>query len=256
MSTAQIETEISKNKTLQALFVPNAAILDVAPPPRNPETGEIHNATLLFLDIDGVLNGHFTQVVYGTLPHPDPNAIVKGYVTDADSSDHVAAKLINKVCEATGALIVLSSSWRVGMKMDEIPTVLESLGIDPSLVIGRTDTIYDPDRPNTTRGNQIERFLQNIITEEGRAFMYKYDMLGADVKFGEKVKVDAYAIIDDDADFLENQLPNFVQTTFMDGLTCSHAIALGKILSNDETFYLSRLGGFNIKSPSDSSLWM
>lgn len=233
-----LQTEISK--TLKDLFVPNPSLLMTPPSSRNPETGELGKLSLLFLDVDGVLNGHTTQVLHGMLAGPNSGERGKGYVDDAHATDPIAAQLINKLCETTGSWIVLSSSWRIGMTMDQIPTMLETLGINKDLVIGRTDTIHNPESP---RGNQIQRFIDRIITREGQDFMFKYDMLARGIKFEDKVVVQSYAIVDDDGDMLESQKANFVQTTYLDGLKLSHVLELGKILSNDETYHLNRLSG-------------
>lgn len=243
-----LETGITK--AIKDLFVPNPSILMTPPPTRNPETGALSKLNLLFLDIDGVLNGSYTQAAFETLPFPDSGNKEAGYVYDAHAADIIAAKLINQLCKSTGALIVLSSSWRIGFSMEQIPTMLETLGIDPSYVIGRTDTLHESGM-TLVRGNQVQRFLDDIITVEGRERMFKYDMLGNGVKFEDKVVVQTYAIVDDDDDFLESQKGNFVKTTFLEGLQMIHIFALGRILSNDETFYQNHL---NPVKPN--SLWM
>ncbi len=236
------------SKTLSDLFVPNPDLLINTPIIRNAKTGELSKISLLFLDVDGVLNGHYSQIVYKTLPFPDSGNSVDGYVIDAHATDITAAKLINQVCEVTGALIVISSAWRVGFDMETLRTMMGTLGINKDLIIGKTDTMHTGDK---ARGEQIDRFLKGIVTKEGRDTLYKHGHLGEWVKFEDQVTVSTYAIVDDDGDMLESQLGNFVQTTFMDGLCCSHAIELGKILSNDETFYLERLGG----GPKRGPLW-
>lgn len=236
----QTKSETAISNALKNLFVPNPALLNVTPPPSNPETGELSALNLFFLDVDGVLNGAYIQAAFATLPFPDVDSST-GYVHDAHAIDPIAPKLINLLCKSTGSFIVLSSSWRIGFDMPSILKMLETLGIDPSLVIGRTDVL--PGGDTTVRGDQIKRFTVNIVTEEGRAFMFKNDMLRPGLKFEDKVVVQAYAIVDDDDDMLEEQKGNFVQTTFLDGLKLSHVLELGKILSNDETFYLNRLVG-------------
>jgi hypothetical protein len=232
------------NKTLADLFTPNPEILNVPPPGGNTKTGELSKISLLFLDVDGVLNGTYSQIVHGTLPHPDSGSPHKGFVYGEEAIDKVAASLINMVCKATGSLIVISSAWRIGFTMEDLRTMMGTLGIDTSLIIGRTDTLHYEEK---NRGNQIERFLKDVVTPEGRELMYKHNRLGEWVKFEEKVDVTTYAIVDDDNDMLESQIDNFVQTTFLDGLKLSHVLRLGQILANDDEFYINRLAGAPVR---------
>lgn len=233
-----LESPVSK--IIKELFVPNPSMLATPPPPGNSGTGETEAISILFLDIDGVLNSHETQVIYGTVAFPDPETFKAGYVVDSRATDKIAAKLINKLCDATGAFIVLSSSWRVGASMDVILVMLETLGINPDRVIGKTDEFYHKEH---CRGNQIQRFKDSISTKEGREYLLKHGMLRKDVVFEDNMVIQSYAIVDDDDDMLPSQKANFVQTTFTDGLKLSHVLELGRILSNDETFYLNRLNG-------------
>lgn len=223
------------SETLAHIFSAGAGAVNVVPP-APPTVGDIQPIRLLFLDVDGVLNSHKTQVVYGATPDVGYDS-EKGYVENAFATDRMAAELINKVCEMTGTYIVLSSAWRVGSTLAQVRIMLETLGINPKYVIGMTDTL------NAHRGNQVERFVKCIATLDGRNWLKKCGLVDEDLELAEKVYVESYAIIDDEDKFNENQKPCFVQTTFMEGLTLTLAIELGKILSNDETFYLNALKG-------------
>lgn len=209
--------------------------LNLTPPPSSP-AGDVQPIRLLFLDVDGVLNSHKTQVIYGTIAFPGSDSST-GYVDYAHATDRLAAELVNKLCESTGAYIVVSSSWRVGSTLAQVRTMLETLGVNPKYILGKTDTI------GGRRGDQIERFAKAITTWDGLQWLKKCELVDQDLELAEKVYLESYAIVDDDSDMNENQKSCFVQTTFMDGLTCALAIELGKILSNDETFYLNALSG-------------
>jgi hypothetical protein len=230
---------VATDGVIQSLFVLNPDILKDVPPGNVLATDNKQLIRLLFLDIDGVLNSHKTQVVFGETPFPSPD-VDKGYVDSAFASDIMAAELINKVCESTGAYIVLSSSWRIGNYMKQIPTMLESIGIDHGLVLGRTG---HGGKEGSNRGHQIEDFLKDIANKDRRKEMIETGMLDDTFIFQDDVVVESYAIVDDDGDMLPSQKSNFVQTTFMEGLTCMHAIELGRILSSDDEFYLNRLAG-------------
>jgi hypothetical protein len=62
--------------------------------------------TVLFLDIDGVLNSMRTVEAFKGYPHS-----FDGY--DRDKFDWTAVGLIRRLCADTNASIVLSSSWRI-----------------------------------------------------------------------------------------------------------------------------------------------
>lgn len=244
MLKALSETDI-KSK-IDSLFIPNPALLGALPPNGTPppESGEKIN--FLFLDVDGVLNSHKIQILKRNLAFPNPDSTNKEYVHNKDCTDIMAAGLINKLCEATNSLIILSSSWRIGTGLDIIRPMLAELGIKPELVIGKTDTLVGE------RGDQITRFWACLKTDIGRDYLIKNELLMADVHL-EDTSIGTYAIIDDDSDEVvdRDHKSHFIKTTFMDGLTCALTIEAGKVLSQDPDFYLNRLGG----SPSAGHTW-
>lgn len=244
MMTTLSRTEIKDQ--INALFTPNPSLLSLPPEGNPPPAGAGNKVNLLFLDVDGVLNSHKIQILMGNLAFPDPEATEKNFVHNPECTDLMAAGLINALCKSTNTFIVLSSSWRIGMELDMIPTTLSKIGINPDLVIGMTDTLNGP------RGDQISRFLTNVRTEQGRDYLVKNGLLFSNVVWWETT-IDSYAIVDDDTDeaIEKNHKDHFVQTSFMDGLTCGLTISLGKILSKDDTYYLNRLGG----TPSAGHTW-
>lgn len=223
---------------IKALFVPIPAILIDPPSSSGTPPESKSKINILFLDVDGVLNSHKIQILTGNLAFPDPDSPGTNYVSNKLSTDIMAAKLINKVCKATNTFIVLSSSWRIGTELHMLKPMLGELGIDPNLVIGKTDTL------NSLRGDQILRFWGNLKTPTGREYLVTNDLLLPEFNFPE-ICLGTYAIVDDNNDesFDFNHKGHFVQTSFMDGLTCELTLELGKILSEDETFYLNRLDG-------------
>lgn len=144
---------------------------------------------VLFLDIDGVvLSG---QELWRTrnnryLP-PEKIALVK------------------EVCDRTGAVIVVSSTWRMS---DDTEAQLRDAGL-PLHDDWRTPfnremrgSLYIADR----RGGEIEQWLEQH--PEGGA----------------------YAIVDDDDDMLGRQIDSFVQTPFETGIDREHVERLVAIL--------------------------
>lgn len=239
MLQALSETGI-KDK-IKALFLPNLGLLGALPPGGDPlpESGDKIN--FLFLDVDGVLNSHKIQILKKNLAFYDGEI-----VHNKDCTDIMAAGLVNKLCETTNSLIILSSSWRIGTGLDQIRPMLAELGIKPELVVGKTDTLVGE------RGDQISRFWACLKTDIGREYLIKSELLMADVPLKDS-SIGTYAIIDDDSDEVidRDHKSHFIKTTFMDGLTCALTIEAGKVLSQDPDFYLNRLGG----SPSSGHTW-
>lgn len=141
---------------------------------------------VLFLDVDGVLNSHRSAVAFGGMPwaHQLP---------DVSRFDHVAVNLIRGIAEASGALIVLSSSWRTCSNWRELGP---ALGLE---IADKTPSLLGP------RGKEIAAWLDDK-------------------------EVERYAIVDDDADMLPEQMPFFVKTTMREGLTFDCADKLATLL--------------------------
>lgn len=144
---------------------------------------------ILFLDIDGVLNSRRSATALGRFPWD---------VSDQDMPffDLVAIGLIKKLLRETGAVVVLSSSWRNNDTWTEIGP---RLGME---IISKT-----PQKIGlSTRGHEIKHWLD------------------------ENKDVEAYAIVDDDTDMLPEQEPFFVRTHAVDGLGLKHYEGLLSIL--------------------------
>lgn len=145
---------------------------------------------VLFLDIDGVLNSHRSIYAFNGCPHgftPEHMALF----------DHVAIGLVRKLCQETGAVIVLSSSWRLLHATKEVAAGLNLPVID------RTPSLTG------NRGQEIAAWL------------------------AEHPSVTVYAIVDDDSDMLESQRAHFVQTSHEDGLQFRDYQALLRVLNGE-----------------------
>lgn len=124
---------------------------------------------ILFLDADGVVNCQSTFVS----------------ATDGWAVDPYMALLVDRIKEATGCKVVLSSSWRnalLGRQMFK-EKVTDFIDWTPGA------TQYN------NRGEEIQAWLDK------------------------HPEVDRYAIIDDDPHMLDSQSPNFFKTSFLTGLT-------------------------------------
>jgi hypothetical protein len=123
---------------------------------------------VIFLDIDGVLNTRKTVERW------------RGFI----GIDATLARRFTQLQQATGASVVLSSTWRLERNWKAIMRNNGVVG-----VIDRT-----PDLPGRSRGEEIEAWL------------------------AANPEVRAYAILDDESDMLPHQ-PHFKTSFFRGGLT-------------------------------------
>lgn len=153
---------------------------------------------VIFLDIDGVLNSERSCLAFDGYPwspifSDDPEEC------DWHKFDDVAIGLLRRVVAKTGAVCVLSSSWRVGMSEDDLSALAARLGVP---IVGCTRR----DERNEKRGEQIRDWL------------------------AENPLVTAYAILDDDDDMLEEQKPYFVHVCYKSGFSLNDYMRLFEIL--------------------------
>ncbi len=102
---------------------------------------------VLFLDFDGVLNSAaFLAAEPGRFDRLDPAAVAR----------------LNAIVGASGAKVVISSSWRVKRSLDELRALLAGLGFVGE-VIDRTPELrgpsYEPACPFAARASEIRAWL-------------------------------------------------------------------------------------------------
>lgn len=145
---------------------------------------------VLFLDVDGVLNSE--QTFFRS----------KGEREDSYLIDPFMALLIARIVEATDCKIVLSSSWRhhpEGVKKVE-RRVWRVMDITPTILSTREE------REECTK----KGLSWATLCERGREIQAWLES---------HPEVERYAILDDDSDMLEEQLPNFFKTSWQQGIT-------------------------------------
>lgn len=131
---------------------------------------------IIFLDIDGVLvNRRSLSKASGLRSQADPDCVA----------------MLNRITDATGAKIVVSSTWRMGGNRF-IREKLRSWGVT-GRVIGCTPVLKSVDR-----GEEIQAFIDD------------YSKMNGDIQ--------SFVIIDDDDDML-HLCDRLVKTQFADGLT-------------------------------------
>lgn len=142
---------------------------------------------IIFLDIDGVLN---CQTFYETRQ--------KGgtYVENMICKERVS--WFNGLCTDVDAKVVISSSWRLGKKIEEMKEIFAEVG-GTFEIIGMTPNLK---HEACVRGNEILQWIKDNEAILGSYFDYK-----------------TYAIIDDDSDMLLWQAENFFKVDHYSGLT-------------------------------------
>lgn len=200
---------------------------------------------LLFLDVDDVLVSVKHAVAFGRYPFPATLTSGDGYhpitgaptnrrtfldeppVHDVDSFDRAAVVLINKLCTATKTHIVLSSTWRIGLYVDDIREMLDYIGINKDRVIGRTPS----GNPEWRRGHEIRYFLKELGSDIDSLIDSGFVVPSL---YGKSVTLKSYVILDDGTDFLDDQQANFVQVPVGNGLRIEDIEKAGKILAGPD----------------------
>lgn len=161
---------------------------------------------VIFLDIDGVLNSDRSMVANGPMPndHLDTDAFSHQYLVWM--TDPIAVKLLNRAVREAGAKMVISSTNRM-MGHTKCVEALRAMGVEGEF-IGSTPVI------NADRGVEIQDWLNSW-------------------KAGGGEEITHYAIIDDDGDMLDHQMPHFVHVNGRVGITHADYEKLKEVLGID-----------------------
>ncbi len=108
---------------------------------------------IVFLDIDGVLNGARFFDAQSKRDHRRKRGQAKAQ-DPADAIDPAAVEHLNAIVARTGAQVVISSSWRCAFGLSEIARFLDARGFK-GLVCGSTPVGY-----GIARGQEIEGWLR------------------------------------------------------------------------------------------------
>lgn len=182
-----------------------------------------HPDKIIFLDIDGVLNTSRHRYM---------------------KFDEEAMKNLEDILDATGAKIVVSSSWRSSREI-MIP-LFSGHGCTQKIInaiIGITVRGYDYVKPKSdlpiVRGNEIKEWIDRHLKFPWHADPscdIKYRTFREDGSFrmmdhNENGKDYSYLILDYDTDMLYEQRNNFINTNALDGITKEHVEQAIKILN-------------------------
>jgi hypothetical protein len=176
---------------------------------------------VIFLDIDGALN--YREFIYsrekrhksrGYRPATKAEKQLQALVPEDAFGDHLwmfraidgkKVRLLETLTQATGAKVVISSSWRRGLSKDYLGLYLKCFGLTAE-VIGSTPTDL----------HCREEYVQ--LHEE-----FGHTMRGWEIQEWLKghPEVSSYVILDDESD-MGSLMPRLVQTSFEVGLTQAH----------------------------------
>ena len=143
---------------------------------------------IIFLDFDGVLNSWRSHAAFRTLSRFDP----------------IAVGLVKSLCTQAKALIVVSSSWRIGHTVESIKVRMNECGASSICPYVTGMTPYSVSL--RTRGEEIAKWVS-------------------------KHELDRYVILDDDSDMHKSQ--PLIQTTMWEGLMFKHYLWAIEILNPD-----------------------
>ena len=125
----------------------------------------------VFLDFDGVLNS--ARFLRSIAPSERASTVLL---------DHEAVERVNRICEATGACVVVSSTWRYGRTLAQLRGLLEGKGFTGT-VLGCT-----PRMSSAARGEEIQAWLDSapdygldvtrfVIIDDNRDMLHLTDRL-------------------------------------------------------------------------------
>jgi hypothetical protein len=131
---------------------------------------------VIFLDFDGVLNSH---AWFDAEPSPK-----------IDEFDPACVARVDKICRRSGAVVVISSSWRSGTPFHRLADFLMAQGLQAK-VVGTTPADYQ--EKFRERGDEIEEWISRnrknlesfvILDDDGDMGKLKKFLVQTDPKIG------------------------------------------------------------------------
>lgn len=163
---------------------------------------------VIFLDVDGVINGVWPMPRKGIDPDRDElefKIFKEENYRILSWPNYKAVDLLNRLIKETKAKVVISSAWRsrTDIKQTRLQKTFKECGLECE-IIGMT-----PELNGLNRGTEIKIWLDD------------------------NVDVESYVIIDDENHMLESQQDNFVKTEFYDGFDFANYRRASKILGHE-----------------------
>jgi hypothetical protein len=177
----------------------------------------------LFLDIDGVLNS-------GTYFKTLKDRISQGIGDESSLQQYASGMMdpdaiheLNRIVRETGAVVVISSTWRHAHPLTHISRMLRFRGFNGA-VIGAT-----PDLPHGYNTSAFEKFLSKNPGHWTADVRCRGNEIQA---WLDVVPVESFVILDDDSDMAHLE-PFFVKTLNEFGLLSEHADKAIRILNGN-----------------------
>lgn len=182
-------------------------------------TSNSYAQPIIFLDIDGVFN---CQIFYTSKQFQDYKETKKDVGKNAKTErierlEFYASQIckerlhwFNELCKEVNAVVVISSTWRMGKSIEELQEIFSYCGGTFRIISKTPHTGYE-------RGTEISKWLEDNIKPETHGCHY-FDFY-------------RYVIIDDDSDMLLNQRFNFFQTDNYSGLTPNTCYKIKRFLT-------------------------
>lgn len=175
---------------------------------------------VLFLDFDGVLNSHqsatfwhnkrdqdkWENEMYASWPGTLREYIAQEFCPIAMSN---VEELMRRVPDLK---IVVSSTWRIGETVEGLRKILAPSKLIGDAIIDTTPYFRHKDGSDPDRGYEIKDWLDR------------------------HPQVTHYVIVDDDADMLESQKENFVNTSSLHGFQYGDMLWALRILGEGQQF--------------------
>jgi HAD domain in Swiss Army Knife RNA repair proteins len=168
---------------------------------------------IIFLDIDGVINsvmffGKTIKEAKKKYRKDVKKGLITGIAYHRSQIDPKSIKQLNDLMAATGADVVISSSWRTGNSIEYLQELFKKQGFKGTIV-GKTADFDEYPDPKRKRGYEIECFVQEH-------------------------NIQKYVILDDAEDMTDYQkLNHFVCVDGWVGITPNVVDKAIKILNNE-----------------------
>lgn len=174
---------------------------------------------VIFLDIDGVLNSH---------KYLKTGKFRKGesfHEVNVSMIDPKTVKHLNAIVAATGAKIVLSSSWRIYRlpSTEDCQNLFDAVGIKAECI---DLTMHRPD--------DVRRIINTFSDKGWQDRVLRGHEIHAWLLLWAKYPIDSFIILDDNSD-MEYLLPRLVKTHWSRGLTKADAKKAIELLNESST---------------------
>jgi hypothetical protein len=176
---------------------------------------------VVFLDFDGVLNSHLFML----------EERLQGR-TGVVGLDPKAVAYVNDICAKTGAVVVVSSSWRYGRTLGQLKDALSEAGCT---AVVRDATPLSHEIANGQLATAFAEQGMRLTEEEAKRTLIVARGRGHEIDawlraWSEIDEIESFVVLDDDSDIAPHE-DRHVKTSFHVGLTSNHVSLALEILA-------------------------